>query len=121
MAKRHGLKKVLKPQAITKAVNSIYAKEIISYEKSSKWLPKLNVPETLFIANVLTDFLFFLLVSLMMLTGMCEKGKDEQTKIILSRILKVAVLKPKVTVTLVRLRFALGIYFASYFVIFQHV
>ena len=81
MAKRHELKEVLSPQAITEAVNSIWSREIISNEKSFKWLSKLNVPKTLFIANVLTDFLFFLLVSLMMLTGMCEKGKDEQANL----------------------------------------
>ena len=95
MAKKHGLKEVLSPTAITKAVDTIWTKESNSGNFKNHccqyWLPKFNVPKNLFIANVLTDFLFFLLVSLMMLTGMCEKGKDEQTKIILSRIFKVAV------------------------------
>ena len=91
MAIRHKLKEVLSSQAITKAVHSIWIKEDILDEKNSRWFSKLNVPRTLFIANVVADFSFFLLVSLMMLTGMCEKGKDKQTKIILSRILKVAV------------------------------
>lgn len=95
MAKKHGLKEVLSPTAITKAVDTIWTKEIISGNFKNhccqNLLSKFNVPKTLFIANVLADFLFFLLVSLMMLTGMCEKGKDEQTKIILSRIFKVAV------------------------------
>ena len=85
MAKRHGLKEVLSPTAITKAVDTIWTKEIISGNFKNhccqNLLSKFNVPKTLFIANVLADFLFFLLVSLMMLTGMCEKGKDEQTNL----------------------------------------
>ena len=79
MAKRHGLKEILSSVAITKAVNSIWKKGIISNGKSSKWLPKLDVPKNLFWANCVTDFIFFVLVSGMMLTAMCEKGRDEQT------------------------------------------
>ena len=74
MAKRHELKEVLSNMATEKAVESIWIKEVISDEGNSQWFSKLNVPKTLFFMNVSTDLLFFLLLSLMMLTGMCVKA-----------------------------------------------
>ena len=75
MAKRHELKEILSNKATEKAVNSIWIKEVISDEENSKWYSKLNVPKTLFFVNVSTDLLFFMLLSLMMLTGMCGKAR----------------------------------------------
>ena len=63
MAKKHGLKEILSNEAITKSVDGIWN------------AGSFNVPRYLFIANVLTDFLFSVLLSMMMLTGMCVKGK----------------------------------------------
>ena len=42
-----------------------------------KLLPKLNVPKSLFYMNVSSDLLFFMLLSLMMLTGMCVKARAQ--------------------------------------------
>ena len=81
MAKRHELKEILSNKATEKAVNSIWIKGVISDEENSKWYSKwyskLNVPKTLFFMNVTTDFLFFMLLSLMMLTGMCVKARAQ--------------------------------------------
>ena len=74
MAKRHELKEVLSNIALEKAVETIWIKEVISDEGNSQWFSKLNVPKTLFYMNVSTDLLFFMLLSLMMLTGMCVKA-----------------------------------------------
>ena len=75
MAKRHELKEILYNMAIEKAVDSIWTKGVVSDEGNSQWFSKLNVPKTLFYLNVSTDLLFFMLLSLMMLTGMCVKGR----------------------------------------------
>ena len=77
MAKRHGLKEILSNKATEKAVNSIWVKEVISDKESPQWYSKLNVPQTLFFMNVSTDLLFFMLLSLMMLTGMCLKARAQ--------------------------------------------
>ena len=102
MAKRHELKEILSNKAIEKAVESIWIKGVILEETTEKavdtirtneikcfghgfqnWLPclkllpKLNVPKTLFYMNVSTDLLFFMLLSLMMLTGMCVKARAQ--------------------------------------------
>ena len=77
MAKRHELKEVLSNIALEKAVETIWIKEVISDEGNSQWFSKLNVPKTLFYMNVSTDLLFFLLLSLMMLTGMCVKARAQ--------------------------------------------
>ena len=69
--------KVLSHEAITKAVNNIWDKGIFIYNLNFKLFQPLTVPKILFRVNVLTDFLFFMLLSLMMLTGMCVKGRDE--------------------------------------------
>ena len=61
--------------ATEKAVESIWTKGLLSDEGDSKWFSKLNVPKTLFYLNVSTDMLFFILLSLMMLTGMCVKAR----------------------------------------------
>ena len=77
MAKKHGLKEILSHEAITKSVDRIWNEGIfLNYWNNFKWLRPLNVPKRLFIVNVLTDFLFFVLLSLMMLTGMCVKGTE---------------------------------------------
>ena len=101
MAKRHELKEILSNMAITSAVESIWIKGVILSNETMekpvdtirtneikcfghgfqnwlpclKLLPKLNVPKTLFYMNVSTDMLFFMLLSLMMLTGMCVKAR----------------------------------------------
>ena len=75
MAKRHELKEILSNMATEKAVESIWIKEVISDEGNSQWFSKLNVPKPLFYMNVSTDLLFFMLLSLMMLTGMCLKAR----------------------------------------------
>ena len=77
MAKKHGLKEILSHEAITKSVDYIWNEGIfLKYWNNFQWLRPLNVPRRLFIVNVLTDFLFFVLLSLMMLTGMCVKGTE---------------------------------------------
>ena len=77
MAKRHELKEILSNKATEKAVNSIWIKGVISNEENPEWFSKLNVPKTLFYMNVSTDLLFFMLLSLMMLTGMCLKARAQ--------------------------------------------
>ena len=77
MAKRHELKEILSNMATEKAVESIWIKEVILDEGNSQWFSKLNVPKTLFYMNVSTDLLFFMLLSLMMLTGMCVKARAQ--------------------------------------------
>ena len=76
MAKKHELKELLSHEAITKAVDSIWEQTNgITWKLAC--LRLFCVPKYLFMMNVLADFLFFMLLSLMMLTGMCVKGKDE--------------------------------------------
>ena len=77
MAKRHELKEILSNTATEKAVESIWIKENISDDGNSQWFSKLNVPKTLFYMNVSSDLLFFMLLSLMMLTGMCVKARAQ--------------------------------------------
>ena len=77
MAKRHELKEILSNKATEKAVDSIWIKEVISNEDNSQWFSQLNVPKSLFYMNVSTDLLFFMLLSLMMLTGMCVKARAQ--------------------------------------------
>ena len=103
MAKRHELKEILSNMAIEKAVESIWIKGVIlsneTMEKAVdtirtneiqcfdhgfqhwfpcfKLLPKFDVPKTLLYMNVSTDLLFFMLLSLMMLTGMCVKARAQ--------------------------------------------
>ena len=77
MAKRHELKEILSNKATEEAVESIWIKEVISDKGNSQWFSKLNVPKTLFYMNVSTDMLFFMLLSLMMLTGMCVKARAQ--------------------------------------------
>ena len=74
--------KVLSHEAIIKAVNNIWDAGIFINDWNFKLLRPLNMPKILFRVNVLTDFLFFMLLSLMMLTGMCVKGRDETILII---------------------------------------
>ena len=75
MAKRHELKEILSNKATEKAVESIWIEGVISDEDNSQWFSKLNMPKTLFFLNVSSDLLFFVLLSLMMLTGMCLKAR----------------------------------------------
>ena len=77
MAKRHELKEILSNKATEEAVDSIWTKGVISDKGHSQWFSKLNVPKTLFYMNVSTDLLFFMLLSLMMLTGMCVKARAQ--------------------------------------------
>ena len=71
----HDLKEIVCHEAITKAVDCIWNEGIFLNNWSNfKYLWQFNVPRTLFIVNVLMDLLFFMLLSLMMLTGMCIKG-----------------------------------------------
>ena len=77
MAKRHELKVILSNMATDKAVESIWIKGVISDESNSKWFSNLNVPKTLFYMNVSTDMLFCMLLSMMMLTGMCVKARAQ--------------------------------------------
>ena len=72
----HGLKEILSHEAITKAVDRIWNEGIfLTNHKWTKFLRRFNVPKILFRINVLTDLLFFMLLSLMMLTGMCVKAR----------------------------------------------
>ena len=80
LAKKHDLKEILSHEAIAKAVNNIWNVGIFLNNWNFKLLRPLNVPKTLFRVNVLTDFLFFMLLSLMMLTGMCVKARAQQIK-----------------------------------------
>ena len=81
LAKKHGLKEILSHEAITKSVDCIWNEGIfLNYWNNFKWLRPLNVPRRLFIVNVLTDFLFFMLLSLMMLTGMCVKARAQRNE-----------------------------------------
>ena len=75
---------ILSNETTEKAVDTIRTKEIKSFGNGfQNWLPsfellaKLNVPKTLFYMNVSTDLLFFMLLSLMMLTGMCVKARAQ--------------------------------------------
>ena len=77
MAKNHKLKKILSHEAIAKAVDSIWTMEIISNKRNLKWYQNLDVPRTLFLMNATTDFIFFALLSLMMLTGICTKARAQ--------------------------------------------
>ena len=77
MAKRHELKEILSNMATEKAVESIWIKQNISDEGNSQWFSNLNVPKSLFYMNVSSDLLFFMLLSLMMLTGMCVKARAQ--------------------------------------------
>ena len=107
MAKRHELKEILSNMATEKAVESIWINGVILDEKNShkvtetavdtirtneikcfgqgfqnwfscfKFLPTFNVPKYLFYMNLSTDLLFFMLLSLMMLTGMCVKARAQ--------------------------------------------
>ena len=77
MAKRHELKEILSNTATEKAVESIWIKGVITNEGNSQWFSKLNVPKSLFYMNVSSDLLFFMLLSLMMLTGMCVKARAQ--------------------------------------------
>ena len=89
MAKKHELKEILSNMATEKAVDSIWNKGVILDEGNSLWFSKLSrklkiVPKTLFFMNVSTDLLFFMLLSLMMLTGMCVKVR---AKLFIKRII----------------------------------
>ena len=77
IAKMHCLKEIVSHEAITKAVNSIWKKGIFlnNCHYNFKFLRRLNVPRNLFVVNVLADFLFFMLLSLMMMTSMCVKAE----------------------------------------------
>ena len=77
MAKMHCLKEIVSHEAITKAVNSIWRKGIFlnNCHYDFKFLRRFSVPRNLFIVNVLADFLFFMLLSLMMMTSMCVKAE----------------------------------------------
>ena len=84
MAKKHGLKEILSHEAITKSVDCIWNEGIFLNDwkmaSTLEWLRPLNVPRRLFIVNVLTDILFFMLLSLMMLTGMCVKARAQRNE-----------------------------------------
>ena len=77
MAKMHCLKEIVSHEAITKAVNSIWKRGIFlnNCHYDFKFLRRFNVPRNLFIVNVLADLLFFMLLSLMMMTSMCVKAE----------------------------------------------
>ena len=77
MAKRHELKEILSNMATEKAVESIWIKGVISDEGYSQWFSKLYVPKFLYYMNVSSDLLFFMLLSLMMLTGICVKARAQ--------------------------------------------
>ena len=76
LVKQNELREIVSHEAITKAVNSIWNQEIFT-NNGNALLNSLFSPKKLFYLNVLSDFLFFMILSLMMLTGMCNKGKDE--------------------------------------------
>ena len=83
MAKMHCLKEIVAHEAITRAVTSIWRKGIFLNDcfYDFKFLRRFNVPRTLFIVNVFADLLFFMLLSLMMLTSMCVKAWVPRIKI----------------------------------------
>ena len=81
MAKKHELREILSHEAITKAVNTIWDKGIFVKDWNFMLLRPFNVPKILFYVNVLLDFLFFMLLSLMMLTGMCVKARAQRIEI----------------------------------------
>ena len=75
---------ILSNETTEKAVDTIRTKEIKCFGNGfQNWLPsfellaKLNVPKSLFYMNVSSDLLFFMLLSLMMLTGMCVKARAQ--------------------------------------------
>ena len=75
---------ILSNETTGKAVDTKRTNEIQSFGNGFqnwfpcfKWLPKLNVPKSLFYMNVSSDLLFFMLLSLMMLTGMCVKARAQ--------------------------------------------
>ena len=75
---------ILSNETTEKAVDTISTNEIKCFGNGfQNWLPsfellaKLNVPKYLFYMNVSTDLLFFMLLSLMMLTGMCVKARAQ--------------------------------------------
>ena len=72
----HGLKEILSHEAIMKAVDYIWNVGIfLTNSKLTKFFRRFNVPKVLFFVNFLLDLLFFMLLSLMMLTTMCVKAK----------------------------------------------
>ena len=75
---------ILSNETTEKAVDTIRTNEIKCFDHGFqhwfpcfKLLPKFDVPKTLFYMNVSTDLLFFMLLSLMMLTGMCVKARAQ--------------------------------------------
>ena len=81
LAKKHELREILSHEAITKAVNTIWDEGIFKNDWNFMLLRPFNVPKILFYVNVLLDFLFFMLLSLMMLTGMCVKARAQRIEI----------------------------------------
>ena len=82
MAKKHKLKNILSHKAIENAVKSIW-KTCFYTKENEKWydfVQKWNIPnrpQLLFITNALSDFMFFMLLSFMMLTGICNKARAQ--------------------------------------------
>ena len=75
---------ILSNETTGKAVDTKRTNEIQSFGNGfQNWFPcfkllaKLNVPKSLFYMNVSSDLLFFMLLSLMMLTGMCVKVRAQ--------------------------------------------
>ena len=75
---------ILSNETTEKAVDTIRTNEIKCFGQGFqnwfpcfKLLPKFDVPKYLFYMNVSTDLLFFMLLSLMMLTGMCVKARAQ--------------------------------------------
>ena len=82
LAQRHELKTMLSHEAVQKAVNNFWKKGIFSKQWTSfKFLQQINAPKTIFILNIASDLLFFILLSLMMLTGMCRKARASQIRV----------------------------------------
>jgi len=73
---------ILSNETTEEAVDTIRTNEIKCFGHGFqnwclKLLSKLNVPKSLFYMNVSSDLLFFMLLSLMMLTGMCVKARAQ--------------------------------------------
>ena len=66
LSKKHELMKVLSHESTSNAVNSIWKKCI-------KFMNLTLSPRFLFLSNLGSDSLFFLILSFMLLTGMCVK------------------------------------------------
>ena len=69
LSKKHELMKVLSHESTSNAVDSIWKKSIYG-----KFMNLTLSPRFLFLSNLGSDLLFFLIFSFMLLTGMCVKA-----------------------------------------------